>query len=124
MKGVSKIASNRILVVEDDLDIFEIIRLYLENAGFDVFHSINAREILAYLNAQDINLVILDLQLPDVSGFDICSAIREAFDIPIIFLSGRTEENIITKGLDLGANDYMFKPFIPNELMAKVRSYL
>lgn len=121
---MSKIISKQILVVEDDHDIFEIVRLYLENAGFNVFHATNTKESLAYIEEQNINLIILGLQLPDANGFEICSTIRKSFDIPIIFLSGRTEENIVTQGLSLGANDYMFKPFIPNELIAKVRSYL
>lgn len=115
-------SSKGILVVEDDLDIFEIIRLYLHNEGFNVFHSLNTNDALKHLNHEAINLVLLDLQLPEACGFDVCKIIRESFDVPIIFLSGKTEENIVKKGLKLGANDYMFKPFVPNELVAKIRS--
>lgn len=116
-------SSNGILIVEDDLDIFEIIKLYLHSEGYKVFHAINEEETELLLNQNPVSLVLLDLQLPDASGFDICVKIRKTFDVPIIFLSGRTEEKIVKKGLELGANDYMFKPFIPNELMAKIRNY-
>lgn len=117
-------SSKGVLVVEDDLDIYEIIRIYLDNEGLNVFHSMNSSEALKHLNQEEINLVLLDLQLPETNGFDICTMIRESFDVPIIFLSGKIEDDIVTKGLALGANDYMFKPFIPNELVAKVRSFV
>lgn len=117
-------SSKGILVVEDDLDIFEIIRIYLNSEGFNVFHSLDSSQALEHLNNEDIHLVLLDLQLPKTCGFDICKLIRETFEVPIIFLSGKTECDIVMKGLELGANDYMFKPFIPNELVAKVRSFI
>jgi DNA-binding response OmpR family regulator len=113
-----------ILLVEDEEDIASLVRAYLERDGFRVVWATRGTEGLAELERNDIRLAILDLQLPDADGFDVCRAIRSASSLPVVMLTARDEEVDRVTGLELGADDYVTKPFSPRELAARVRAVL
>jgi DNA-binding response OmpR family regulator len=117
----------RILVVEDDPDIAELIVRYLEKAEFVVDRVANGRAALDALAGQPPDLVVLDLMLPQVAGLEVCSRLRSnprTAAVPVIMLTARTEESDRIVGLELGADDYLAKPFSPGELVARVRALL
>ncbi len=117
----------RILVVEDDRDIGELICRYLEKASFRAELVSSGRDAMAALAAGPPDLIILDLMLPHVDGLEICRLVRatdETAAIPIIILTARAEESERIVGLEIGADDYIAKPFSPNELVARVRALL
>jgi len=117
----------RILVVEDDRDIAELVARYLEKAGFAVETLASGKEALAAIAKQPPDLLVLDLMLPQVDGLEICRYLRgheQTSAIPIIMLTARAEESDRIVGLELGADDYIAKPFSPNELVARVRALL
>ena len=117
----------RILVVEDDRDIGDLVTRYLEKADYVVELLSSGREALRALTERPPDLLILDLMLPQVDGLDICRAARASAQtaaIPIIMLTARAEESERIVGLELGADDYMAKPFSPSELVARVRALL
>jgi DNA-binding response OmpR family regulator len=117
----------RILVVEDDPDIADLIRRYLQKAGFTVEVLGSGREALSAIDAAPPDLLVLDLMLPHVNGLEICRAVRQSERtraIPIIMVTARAEESERIAGLDLGADDYLAKPFSPGELVARVRALL
>lgn len=117
----------RILVVEDDPDIGELVTRYLEKAGFSVELLTSGRDALTTIAAHPPDLLVLDLMLPQVGGLEICRAVRgsaQTSAVPIIMLTARAEESERIVGLELGADDYMAKPFSPNELVARVRALL
>ena len=113
-----------ILIVEDEVAIAELEKDYLELSGFDVVmqHTGDAG-LKAALN-EDFNLIILDLMLPNVDGFEICKKVREKKNTPIIMVSAKKEDIDKIRGLGLGADDYMTKPFSPSELVARVKAHL
>ena len=115
---------SKILIVEDEVAIAELEKDYLELSGFDVVmqHTGDAG-LKAALN-QDVNLIILDLMLPNVDGFEICKKVREKKNTPIIMVSAKKEDIDKIRGLGLGADDYMTKPFSPSELVARVKAHL
>ena len=113
-----------ILLVEDEEDIASLVRAYLERDGFRVVWATRGTEGLAELERNDIRLAILDLQLPDADGFDVCRAIRSTSTLPVVMLTARDEEVDRVTGLELGADDYVTKPFSPRELAARVRAVL
>src|SRR5439155_16219008 len=116
-----------ILVVEDDQDIAQLVARYLEKAGYTTQVLGSGRDALKAIGAQAPDLVVLDLMLPQVDGLEVCRAVRmndRTADIPIIMLTARGEESDRIVGLELGADDYLSKPFSPNELMARVRALL
>jgi len=113
-----------ILLVEDEEDIAALVRAYLERDGFRVLWAMRGTEGLAELERNDVRLAILDLQLPDADGFDICRAIRTSSRLPVVMLTARDEEVDRVTGLELGADDYVTKPFSPRELTARVRAVL
>lgn len=115
----------RILIIEDEAKIVRTIRLYLEQAGYGVVWASDGTQGLATFRHEKPALMILDLNLPgDLDGLDICRAIRRDSNIPIIMLTARTEETDRLIGLELGADDYITKPFSPRELVARVRAVL
>jgi DNA-binding response OmpR family regulator len=116
--------SGTILLVEDEEDIAALVRAYLERDGFRVVWATRGTEGLAALEAHDVRLAILDLQLPDADGFDVCRAIRSSSTLPVVMLTARDEEADRVAGLELGADDYVTKPFSPRELTARVRAVL
>lgn len=115
---------SKILIVEDEAAIAELEKDYLELSGFDVVmqHTGDAG-LKAALN-EDFNLIILDLMLPNVDGFEICKKVREKKNTPIIMVSAKKEDIDKIRGLGLGADDYMTKPFSPSELVARVKAHL
>jgi len=113
-----------ILLVEDEEDIAALVRAYLERDGFRVLWATRGTEGLAELERNDVRLAILDLQLPDADGFDICRAIRTSSRLPVVMLTARDEAVDRVTGLELGADDYVTKPFSPRELTARVRAVL
>ncbi len=113
-----------ILVVEDELKIARLIRDYLEQAGFSVLTAPDGESGLGLWRSHDLDLVVLDLGLPGQDGLDVARALRKASMVPIIMLTARTEETDKIVGLELGADDYVTKPFSPRELVARVRALL
>ena len=118
------LSGGTILLVEDEEDIASLVRAYLERDGFSVVWATRGTEGLAELERNDIRLAILDLQLPDADGFDVCRAIRSTSSLPVVMLTARDEEVDRVTGLELGADDYVTKPFSPRELAARVRAVL
>jgi len=111
-----------ILIIEDDFEIAALERDYLQMAGFDVVIASGGAEGLEYL--KNAGLVILDIMLPGMDGFEVLQKIRESSDIPVILLSARGEDIDKIRGLGYGADDYLQKPFSPGELVARVRAHL
>ncbi len=116
-------AGERILVVEDEKKISDIIKSYLERDGFTVTVAGTGEEALHRIK-DGFDLIILDLMLPDIEGESICSSLREFSDIPLIMLTAKSSEDDRIKGLGLGADDYVVKPFSPRELVARVKAQL
>jgi DNA-binding response OmpR family regulator len=114
---------NSILVVEDESKISDIVRAYLEREEFNVTVADRGEKAISALK-NGFNLIILDLMLPDMDGEDICRAIRKDSDVPIIMMTAKSEEEDRIKGLGLGADDYVVKPFSPRELVARVKALL
>ncbi len=120
-------AKQRIVIIEDDPAILDLIRYNLEKNGFLVEGFANGYEGLEYLLKNQAHLLILDLMLPDIDGFEICKEIRartETKNLPIIMLTARGEEVDRVLGLELGADDYIIKPFSPRELIARIKAVL
>jgi two-component system response regulator RegX3 len=114
----------RILVVEDEAPIAEVVQSYLEREGHMVVWAASGEDALEEFARRRPDLVVLDLNLPGISGEDVCRRIRAASDVPIIMLTARDSEEDLVKGLELGADDYLTKPFSPRELTARVRALL
>ena len=115
---------SRILIVEDEEAIAEIERDYLELSGFDVTIAYNGRDGLNLALAEDFDILILDIMLPELDGFEICKEVRKEKNIPIIMVSAKKEDIDKIRGLGIGADDYMTKPFSPSELVARVKAHL
>jgi two-component system, OmpR family, alkaline phosphatase synthesis response regulator PhoP len=116
-----------ILVVEDDRDIADLVAHYLQKAGWESSIASAGDEALAYARTRQVDVVILDVMLPGLSGFEVCRALRSdpaTAAVPIIMLTARAEEADRVIGLELGADDYVSKPFSPNELVARVRALM
>lgn len=114
----------KILLVEDDCDIAELERDYLELNGFVVDMEVSGRKGLERALAEDYDLLILDVMLPELDGLSICKTVREQKEIPILLVTARKEDIDKIRGLSVGADDYIVKPFSPNELVARVRAHL
>jgi len=113
-----------ILVVEDESSIASFVSLYLKNAGYGVRTASTGTEALAQVSAQMPGLIVLDLMLPDIDGIEVCKRIRQTSDVPILMLTARDEDVDKIIGLEVGADDYLTKPFNPRELVARVKSIL
>lgn len=116
--------TRKVLVVDDEAKIVRTVRAYLEQAGFAVVTANDGQTALASFRHERPGLVVLDLGLPGMDGLDVTRAIRRESDVPIIMLTARVEESDKVVGLELGADDYVVKPFSPRELVARVRSIL
>ena len=114
----------KILVVEDDKKTAELLRLYLERDDYAVLTAFDGRQALEAARLKRPDLIILDLMLPEIDGWDVCRVIRKEADTPIIMLTARVTEEDKLRGLDLGADDYVVKPFSPLEVVARVRAVL
>jgi DNA-binding response OmpR family regulator len=113
-----------VLVVDDDKKTVDLIRLYLEKDGYQVLTAFDGRQALDLSRRRQPGLIILDLMLPRVDGLDVCRILRSESKVPIIMLTAKTTEEDKLVGLDLGADDYVTKPFSPRELVARVRAVL
>ena len=116
--------AKRILVVDDEKKIVEIEKAYLERDGFKVTSAYDGRTALDSARRQHPDLIVLDLMLPEISGFDVCRALRKESDVPIIMLTARDETTDKIVGLELGADDYVTKPFDPKELVSRIKAVL
>lgn len=114
----------RILIIEDDKSIAELERDYLEIEGFSVVIALSGNDGLNKALKEEVDLVLLDLMLPGIDGFQICKAIRTEKDIPILMVSAKKEDIDKIRGLGLGADDYIVKPFSPSELVARVKAHI
>jgi DNA-binding response OmpR family regulator len=122
-KGVS-MAGKKVLVVDDDTKTVELVKLYLNRDGYRVFTAGDGNEALRLARENHPDLIVLDLMLPGISGLEVCRILREESDVPIIMLTALTTDEDRLMGLDLGADDYVTKPFSPRELAARVRAVL
>lgn len=116
--------AERIVIVDDEKEIADVIELYLKNEGYEVFKFYNGMDTLDCLEKQEVDLAILDVMLPDVDGFTILQKIREVHKFPVIMLTAKSEYIDKITGLTLGADDYIAKPFNPLELIARVKAQL
>jgi len=114
----------KILLVDDEPEILEICRDYLKASGYDVITAKDGAQGLSFARREKPDLVVLDLMMPEMDGLDVCRAIRRESNVPIIMLTARVEETDKLVGLELGADDYMTKPFSPRELVARVKVVL
>ncbi len=113
-----------ILIVEDERKIAQLVRDYLENAGYEVHTADDGPEALALFRSAKPDLIVLDLGLPGLDGLDVTRSVRKGSNVPIVILTARGEESDKLVGLELGADDYLVKPFSPKELVARVRAVL
>jgi DNA-binding response OmpR family regulator len=115
---------NRVLVVDDDLTVRDVVRRYLERGGHEVALAGNGEDALRWVAEHDPDLVVLDLMLPGIDGLEVCRRLRERSAVPVIMLTALGEEENRIAGLELGADDYVTKPFSPRELALRVASVL
>lgn len=114
----------RLLSIEDDDDVRFTLRLHLEDEGYDVSEAANGTDGLVAFAADKPQLVLVDLKLPDMSGFEVCRAIRQTSDVPIIVVTAQESSFDVVAGLEAGADDYVTKPYQPKELAARIRAHL
>ena len=114
----------QILIVDDEKEIADLVTLYLENEGFSVFKYYSSTEALECIHTQSIDLAILDIMMPEIDGLKLCQIIRKQYNYPIIMLTAKSTELDKINGLMLGADDYLTKPFLPLELVARVKAQL
>ena len=117
-------AGKRVLVVDDDAKTVELVKLYLNRDGYHVLTAFDGVEALRLARESHPDLIVLDLMLPGLNGLKVCHTLREESDVPIIMLTAKTTDQDKLEGLDLGADDYVTKPFSPRELAARVRAVL
>jgi two-component system alkaline phosphatase synthesis response regulator PhoP len=117
-------AGKRVLVVDDDVKTVELVKLYLERDGYRVLTAYDGIEALRVAREDHPDLIVLDLMLPGIDGLKICRTLRDESDVPIIMLTAKTTDQDKLTGLNLGADDYVTKPFSPRELAARVRTVL
>ena len=121
---IEKTQNQPILIVEDEPSIASFVAMYLKKAGFDVATAPTGGDALTHAAADSPALIILDLMLPDIDGIDVCRRIRQQSDVPILMLTARDDDVDKIIGLEVGADDYLTKPFNPRELVARVKSIL
>lgn len=114
----------KVLIVDDEKEIADLIEVYLVNEGFNVVKSYSGNEAYDYIEKEDFDLAVLDVMLPDIDGFALCSKIRHSKTYPVIMLTAKTGYTDRISGLSLGADDYVTKPFNPLELVARVKAQL
>lgn len=119
-----KMANNKVLIVDDDENIVELIRLYIEKEGFSTATASNGAEAIEKFKSEAPSIVILDVMMPEMDGWQVCREIRRVSNIPIIMLTAKGETFDKVLGLELGADDYMVKPFETKELVARVKAVL
>lgn len=124
IRGESHMDKETILVIDDEMEIRNLISIYLKNEGYNVIQASNGEEGLDILRDHQVHLIVLDIMMPKINGIDMCIKVRETAEMPIIMLSAKTQDMDKIKGLTTGADDYMTKPFNPLELVARIKSQL
>ncbi len=124
IRGAYLMTQTSVLVVDDETQIRAVVRLYLENEGFGVDEAANGREALHKLGEKSYDLLVLDLMMPEMDGWQVCREVRRSSNIPIIMLTARGEEFDRILGFELGTDDYLVKPFSTRELVARVKALL
>jgi two-component system alkaline phosphatase synthesis response regulator PhoP len=119
-----EMSGKKVLVVDDDVKTVELVKLYLNRDGYRVFTAYDGNDALQLARENHPDLIVLDLMLPGISGLEVCRILRKESDVPIIMLTALTTDEDRLTGLDLGADDYVIKPFSPRELAARVRAVL
>lgn len=114
----------KILVVDDDMHIRELIRVFLEEAGMEVLEAADGLEALSMLAEERADLVIMDIMMPNMDGWELCHELQRDYDMPLLMLTAKGETKQILKGFELGTDDYLVKPFEPAELVARVKALL
>jgi DNA-binding response OmpR family regulator len=114
----------RIMVVDDDPHIRELVNLYLSDEGFEIVESANGEEAWRYISEQSVEMVILDIMMPKLDGFELCRRIRALGDMPILIITAKSEADQKIKGFRLGTDDYLTKPFDPTEMVLRVKALL
>ena len=114
----------KVLIVEDDIDIANLEKDYLEINNFDAIICDEGDKVIEIIEKGNIDCVLLDLMLPNASGFEICKEIRKKYQIPLLIVSAKTEPSDVIRGLGLGSDDYIKKPFDPQELIARINSHI
>lgn len=112
---------NTILIVDDEKDILEIISTYAKKEGYNIITAQNGNEAISYFKNNEIDLVVLDIMMPDINGYEVAKQIKEIKVVPVIMLSAKNEEEDKLKGFETGIVDYVTKPFSPRELMARIK---
>lgn len=114
----------KVLIVDDDPHIRELVRVFLEEAGMETMEAEDGVEALEILEHKPADLVILDIMMPNMDGWELCRELRQLYDMPLLMLTAKGETKQIVKGFDLGTDDYLVKPFEPAELVARVKALL
>ncbi|MFZ3062847.1 MAG: response regulator transcription factor [Actinomycetota bacterium] len=117
-------SGRKILVIDDEPQIIEVLTSYLKKDGFRVIAAADGTKALQIAEREEPDLILLDLMLPDIDGYEVCRALRKRSNVPIVMLTARDEETDKIVGLELGADDYITKPFSPREVLARVRAVL
>ncbi|MFN8525775.1 MAG: response regulator transcription factor [Chloroflexota bacterium] len=121
---VTSVVARRVLLVDDDENIVQLVRMYLEREGYDVTVTGDGLDALAQARVLKPDIVVLDLMLPGTDGLEVCRRLRRESNVPVVMLTARTTETDKLTGLDVGADDYVTKPFSPRELLARMRAVL
>ena len=114
----------RILICDDEKDIVSALKIYLSSEGYDTLEAYTGKEALSLLDSEEIHLVLLDIMMPEMDGLQALSLLREKYNLPVILISAKSEDTDKILGLNVGADDYVTKPFNPVEVLARVRSQL
>lgn len=114
----------KILIVDNEIDIIQMLRLYLSREGFDVIWTTEPQKVLSIVQNNEPDLILLDVVMPNLSGIDVCRQIREISDVPILFVSCKSQDTDKVLGLTIGGDDYITKPFSRIELIARVKAHL
>lgn len=121
-KGGASVEGTKVLIGDDDPNVCEIIRLYFQKQNLHVLEARNGEEVLALMEREKPDVVLLDVMMPGKDGFEVCREIRQRWDVPIIMLTAKDDEVDRVLGLELGADDYVTKPFSPRELVARIKA--
>lgn len=124
LKGVKQMKTISILIADDEEEIADLVAIHLEKEGYNCVKVLNGQDAILAIQTRSIDLVILDIMMPIMDGYEVTRLIREQYNMPIIFLSAKTSDFDKVHGLVIGADDYMTKPFIPIELVARVNAQL
>src|SRR5574341_1328097 len=115
---------SKILVVDDDIHIRELVRVFLRNEGFEVIEGADGAEALSKLDSVKVDLAVIDVMMPNIDGWELCQELKAAFDLPVLMLTAKGETSQKLKGFQLGTDDYLVKPFDPLEMVARVKALL